>query len=104
VVSDPLSESREEPAAITDAATFGGLVKALREAQHLNQDDLAALMGMSAGGGRVTVAYWENGQRRPKPEQLPKLAACLGYWPIHGDLDLRRDIVLDALTQRLVAS
>lgn len=76
---------------------FGELVKALREAHHLTQDDLAALMGLSRSG-RVTIAYWETGQRTPNAEQLRKLGACLGYWPITGNSTLRREIVQRALT------
>lgn len=83
------------------SSTCGDLIRSLREAQHLTQDDLAALMGLGKGGGRVTIAYWEGGQRRPKQEQLPKLAACLGYWPINGDTRLRREIVERALAGAL---
>lgn len=73
------------------------LVKALREAQHLTQDDLAALMGLSARSGRVIIAYWESGQRSPSPPQMARLAACLGRWPIEGAPDLRAETVGRAL-------
>lgn len=81
--------------------SFGDLIRSLREAQHLTQDDLAALMGMPTNSGRVTIAQWETGARRPKREQLPKLAACLGYWKIDGQYSLRREIVERALVGAL---
>jgi hypothetical protein len=58
-------------------------------------------MGLSKSSGRVTVAYWEGGHRTPKQEQLPKLAACLGYWPIDGSAELRQKIVERALAAAL---
>lgn len=79
------------------------MVKSLREAQKLTQSDLAVLMGMSGESGRVTIAQWEGEQRQPNLEQLPKLAACLGYWPIEGSSRLRREIVERALAVALRA-
>lgn len=79
------------------ASPFGALVQSLRMTQGLTQDDLAALMGMPTAGGRTVVAFWENGSRVPNAARLRKLAACLGYWPIRGDLSLRTGIVEAAL-------
>jgi transcriptional regulator with XRE-family HTH domain len=72
------------------------LVKALREDARLTQDDLAALMGMPGASGRATVAFWESGQRQVPAKCLPKLAACLGYWPTRSP-DLRREVIETAL-------
>lgn len=79
--------------------TFGEMVKALREAQHLTQEDLAAFMGMPKDVGRVTVAQWETGARRTPRERMPKLIACLSYWPFGPDMptDVRRELVERAL-------
>jgi transcriptional regulator with XRE-family HTH domain len=81
--------------------SFGVLVQELRKAANLTQDDLGALMGLTEASGRVTIAQWENGNRTPTEAQLPKLAACLGYWRIEGSGDLRREIVQRALAAAL---
>ncbi len=54
-------------------------------------------MGLPPAGARVQVARWEADTHTPNEALLPMLAACLGYWPIKGSTDLRREIVQRAL-------
>jgi transcriptional regulator with XRE-family HTH domain len=83
--------------------TFPALMKALRTDLRLTQGDLAALLGMPGDSGRVQVAQWESGARPFPNERLPKLAACLGYWPT-SDPRLRYEVTLAALSLVLLGS
>ena len=53
------------------------LLRALREAKGLSQDDLARL----AGVGRNTVSGLEAGERKPRPSNRRKLARALKVRP-----------------------
>ena len=54
---------------------MGERIKALREAQHLLQIDLAKRLGFRSSS---TIAMWESGERVPRTSILPKLAKELG--------------------------
>jgi len=69
-----------------DLATFGGRVAAAREAQNMGQAVLAAKLGLTAR----TVAAWESGQARPRPNKTQMLAAILNVslrWLLSGAAD-----------------
>lgn len=54
--------------------SFAQRVKKLREMRGYTQKGLAEKAGMH----EMTIQFYEYGTRRPKPEQLPKLAEALG--------------------------
>ena len=73
-----------------DLATFGGRVAAAREAQNMSQAVLAAKLGLTAR----TVAAWEAGQARPRPNKTQMLAAILNVslrWLLSGAADEQVD-------------
>lgn len=54
--------------------TFGEKLRKLRTDRKISQQDLAQKAGLS----QTAIYYWEKGERKPKIEQLRKIATVLG--------------------------
>jgi transcriptional regulator with XRE-family HTH domain len=52
----------------------GAKIKALRKAVGLTQEDIAYQVGVS----RRAIISWEQDERTPAADKIPKLAAALG--------------------------
>ena len=69
-----------------ELATFGDRVAAARKTRDISQAALAAKLGVTAR----TVAAWEAGQARPRPNKTQMLAAILNVslrWLLSGTGD-----------------
>ena len=62
-----------------DIKEIGQRIRALREGQHVTQDQLAAKMDVS----RATVSHWEAGNRVIPLDEFLKLSQILGVNPAH---------------------
>ena len=62
-----------------DIKEIGQRIRALREGQHVTQDQLAAKMDVS----RATVSHWEAGNRVIPLDEFLKLSAILSVNPAH---------------------
>ncbi|GEM_PF-467349 len=71
---DPFYRPRVEAIDRKGTEVLAARVRALREAQNLTQEQLAA----AAGIGRVTLVRIENGEQSPRFETLAALAQALG--------------------------
>lgn len=60
--------------------TFGEKLRKLRADRKISQQELAQKAGLS----QTAIYYWEKGERKPKIEQLRRIAAVLGVYI--GDL------------------
>ena len=58
--------------------TFGQLVRALREAEGLTQDEVGALMGLPAAGASVRIARWEA------DTHVPTRRCCRSWQRVSG--------------------
>lgn len=67
----------------------GNRMQDLRKERGLNQDDVAAALGVSTG----TISNWERGSRKPDLAQLNKLA---DYFSVSADYLLGRTNERDA--------
>jgi transcriptional regulator with XRE-family HTH domain len=54
--------------------TLGGLIRSLREAADLSQEELAARAGVSRG----SIQNWEGDLRKPRRAEFRRLASALG--------------------------
>lgn len=54
--------------------TLGGLIRSLREAADLSQEELAARAGVSRG----SIQNWERDLRKPRRAEFRRLATALG--------------------------
>ena len=70
-------KQRMESAASNACTVFKKRLKELREENHLTQEELAKLTGIS----RATIGYYEGGDRKPDIENLSILASALGVQP-----------------------
>lgn len=72
---------------------IGEKLKNFRTLRHLSQEQLAAQSGISVS----TIAKYESGLRKPKPDQLTKLAEALGI-SVNAFLDFNIKTVSDLLS------
>lgn len=56
--------------------TFGEKLRKLRTDRKISQQELAQKAGLS----QTAIYYWEKGERKPKIEQLRRIAAVLGVY------------------------
>lgn len=72
---------------------IGEKLKNFRTLRHLSQEQLASQSGISIS----TIAKYESGLRKPKPDQLTKLADALGI-SVNTFLDFNIKTVSDLLS------
>lgn len=63
----------------------GSYIRKLRKSRGLTQKELGEMVGVGDG----TISRWENGQRKPVPENIAKIADALGVRP--SDLTSRME-------------
>lgn len=74
--------------------TVGQRILELREGKDISQRDLGELVGVDGG----VISRWEQGERKPRAQYLPKLAAALGVsvnYLLTGVRDAQGPLALD---------
>lgn len=74
-------------------------IKELRKERGLSQTKLAAMLGVT----RAVISQYEVGTRKPKTEQLKKIAAALNcsYWDLVGEDEIFKQWI-DSLFSKMV--